>query len=356
MGPAGPASASARGVVMLDREGQLLVAELTPSPAPAKPGPTRVTAIDAEARRFFPYGVGPAVAGDWAYFVQDGKLRRRSLEDPGRGEVLASDARNGSRVAAVNVVRPKQPIPVVAYVAQLADRPVARVWIEGHEPTTLSPDGAAANSVDLVARGDELILVAIEGRSGMSPVHARRLRLEGDTPRWDDDQVVWVGGSAQSLTEVKAVAAPSDAWAFVAIEKDTTHFGLARIHVGTQPRTDSPVSWRDYPNGLDPAPLATTTLCDEPVVLYARPAEASPRAPQELHLAAIESDGLSPSQKVAFAGAFNNASVAPIPGGALVAYVSDGRTWAVSVRCLEKPATPSAAANGVAADPPPNGK
>jgi hypothetical protein len=236
-----------------------------------------------------------------------------------------------------------QSVPVVAYIAQAGNRPVARLWTEGKPVATLSPDGAAANSVDLVARGRELLAVAIEGRSGMSPVHARRIRIEEAAPHIDEDQVVWVGGSSQPLTEVKAAASDTDAWAFVAIEQDTTHFGLARIHVGTKPKTDSPVSWRQYPNGLDPAAVATTTICGEPVVLYARPSEAVPRSPQELHLAAITPQGLSASQKVAFAGAFINASIAPVEGGALVAYVSDGRTWAVSVRCAPDAPTPAAA-------------
>jgi hypothetical protein len=62
-----------------------------------------------------------------------------------------------------------------------------------------------------------------------------------------------------------------------------------------------------------------------------------------LHLAAITPQGLSASQKVAFAGAFINASIAPVKGGALVAYVSDGRTWAVSVRCAPDAPTQAAA-------------
>jgi hypothetical protein len=331
--PAGPASASSRGVVMLDREGRVVLAKLERQPAGPNPGPTGIAKIDAGKERFFSYGVGPAVASDWAFFIRKGKLRRRPIDGSGPEQVLATDARNGSRVAAVSVERAGKSVPVVAYVAQIGEHPVARLWIEGSELQTLSPDGSAASSVDLVTRGDELIAVAIEGRSGMSPVHARRIQFDAKAPHLDEDKVVWVGGSAQSLTEVTAAASSSDAWALVPIEKDTTHFGLARIHIGARPKTESPVSWREYPNGLDPAPTATTTLCDEPVVLYARPAEAVPRAPQELHLAAIERAGLSASQKVGFAGAFTNVSVAPIHGGALVTYVGDGRTWAVSVRC-----------------------
>jgi len=340
--PAGPASASSRGVVMIDRDGSVVLGRLERTPSGPNPSPTSVKKIDAGPERFFSYGVGPAVADDWAFFIRQGKLHRGRIGAPGESNVVASDARNGSRVAAVAVDRMGKRIPVVTYVAQVGDRPVARLWVDGGGLETLSPDGSAASSVDVVVRGDELIAVAIEGRSGMSPVHARRIRLDDATPRLEDDKVIWVGGSAQSLTEVKAAASPDDAWVLIAIEKDTTHFGLARIHVGTQPKTDSPVSWREYPNGLDPAPIASTTLCGEPVVLYARPADAVPRAPQELHLAAIEPEGLSASQKVAFAGAFTNVSIAPVAGGALIVYVGDGRTWAVSVRCPQRPAATGA--------------
>jgi hypothetical protein len=335
--PAGPATASSRGVVMIDRKGQLLVAKLQRTPTGGEPAPTRVERLDAQRERFFSYGVGPAVIGDDAFFVHGGKLHRRSIGESGPDQVLATDARNGTRVAAVSIAVGGKSVPVVAYIAQAGDHPVARLWIEGQPLRTLSPEGSAASSVALTTHGRDLIAVAIEGRSGMSPVHARRIRIDQGAPRLDEDQVVWVAGSSQSLTEVRAVGSDVDAWAFVAIEKDTTHFGLARIHVGTKPRTDSEISWRDYPNGLDPAPVDTTTLCSEPTVLYARPSEATPRAPQELHLAAITPKGLSPSQKVAFAGAFTNASIAPTEGGALVAYVGDGRTWALSVRCGPKP-------------------
>lgn len=336
VGPAGPATASAEGVVMVDREGQLAVGRLGKLPTTKDPAPTPVAAIDAPRERFFAAGVGAAVAGKVAYYVHGGKLVRRELGAPEREQVLAADARNGTRAVAVEVPG-KAGLTAVAYVAQLGERPVARLWVPNHPIETLSPEGAAASSVAMAARGEELVVVALEGRSGMSPVHARLVRFPGGTPTPSEDQVVWVGGGAQRLTEVSVGTSDTDAWGFVPIEQDTMHFGLARIHLGREPRTAAPVSWREYPNGLDPAPVATARLCGEPVVLYARPSDPKPRAPQELHLAAVTPAGLSDSQKVAFAGAFTNASVAPIDGGALVAFVGDGRTWAVSVRCRKGP-------------------
>ncbi len=56
----------------------------------------------------------------------------------------------------------------------------------------------------------------------------------------------------------------------------------------------APVTWRAFPNGLDPAPLATAKSCGKTLALYARPSGARPHAPQELHIAAIGAEGLGP--------------------------------------------------------------
>jgi hypothetical protein len=126
-------------------------------------------------------------------------------------------------------------------------------------------------------------------------------------------------------------------WAFSAIERDITHFGLARIRVGSPPSSNAEASWRDYPNGLDPAPAATANVCGEPVVVFAQPSEQRPHAPQELHLATNAPDALGTSQVVARARAFGDVSIAALDGGALISYVADRRTWALSARCRLKP-------------------
>jgi hypothetical protein len=70
------------------------------------------------------------------------------------------------------------------------------------------------------------------------------------------------------------------------------------------------------------------------VVLYARPLDAVPHAPQELHLSSIGPEGLGPSMVVASGRAFADASFSTLDGGALVVYVADRRTWARRLRCV----------------------
>jgi hypothetical protein len=202
----------------------------------------------------------------------------------------------------------------------------------------LTPEGAAANSVALVPSASDLIALSLEARTGMAPVHARRVRFGADgAPKLEPDVVVWVGSSAGAFTELVGVASSSgDVSAFAPMSRDITHFGLVRIMVGATPRLEADVAWRTYPNGLDPAPLAAAVICGEPAVIYVRPSEARPRAPQELHLAVLGSDGLGPSEVIARARSFSDVSLAALDRGALVAWVADRRSWATTLRCRAK--------------------
>jgi hypothetical protein len=170
----------------------------------------------------------------------------------------------------------------------------------------------------------------------MTPVHARAVDLAG-TPKLGDDVVGGVTGPAQSLVEIAALAEPDGAIsAFVPLERDISRFGLAHVQLGKQLKMGAPVTWRGYPNGLDPAPLATETVCGAASVVYTEPQEAKPHAPQQLALAALEGGALGPPRRVARAKSVINVSLADTPHGALVAFVADGRTWATLVPCAEK--------------------
>jgi hypothetical protein len=340
VGPAAPAAAAPLGVVLITRSDEVLLARLTPpaSPAAAKPGKTKIAPIDRNASEFAPFIRGPAVLDGYAYWISKTRLVRRRIER-GPVEELARAARDGTRVSAAN----PGGRAAAAYIGQATSDLVARLWIEGHGERELSPEGSAANSVALVTPAPgELIAVALEGRTAMTPIHARRIEIAKDgAPKLADDVVVWVGSSAQSLTEVTSVASSGDVWAFSAIERDITHFGLARLRVGSPPSSNAEASWRDYPNGLDPAPASAGNVCGEPVVIFAQPSEARPHAPQELHFATNLPQALGPSQVVARARRFSDVSIAALEGGGLITYVADRRTWALTVRCKGGRAKPA---------------
>lgn len=332
--PAGPASAHDLGVVLVTKTDALLVAprgQLSRSKGPAT---SPIGVLDRARADFAPYGRGPALAGRHAYWVSKGRLVRRRLDGHGELEILAEEARPSTRVAALMLGG----AAVVAYVtrAPAPDEPArARLWLEGNRRFELSPDGAGASSVAITPQGDSAIVLALDGRSGMSPLHARRLRvLPNRKDVWlGPDQVAWVGGGSQSTTEVAATTRGDEVWAFLPIERDVTHFGLAQIRIGREPRVDVPASFVPFANGINTSPVAGARFCGRQAVVYARPSTATPFAPQELVLAELGADGLAGGDVVVRAKAFADASLAAVEGGGLLVYTADHRTWAASIRC-----------------------
>jgi hypothetical protein len=100
---------------------------------------------------------------------------------------------------------------------------------------------------------------------------------------------------------------------------------------------DTPTTWIPYPNGIDPAPAATGDICGQAAILYAEPANPNPDASQALVLSSVNPRGERTTESITSAKAFYDVSLSGIPGGALVAYVADWVTWAVTVRCRGGP-------------------
>jgi hypothetical protein len=342
VGPAGPATATAAAVVLVTRDNEVHRAPLRWPPRRALPRPT-ATGIEPLAlprERFAPYGRGPAVLGDHAYWISKGKLVRRRL-DGGPLEVLATDARDFTRVVA-SQAGDKAPA-VVGYIARSSDGDslLARIWAEGQGSITLSPEGSSAISVALAWDGTALVSLFIEGRMGMSPVHARRIEVARGKLRVRPDSVLWLAGSADRLTEVHALASrQGPVWALLPIERDSIRFGLARLAVPKDRAEEVAVYWRDYPNGIQPSPVAVAHACGRDIVVYARPYDKTPHGTQELHLTVLDTDGLGPSTTVASSRAFSDVSVAPLDGGFLLTYGADHRTWSRTVRCVRSARPP----------------
>jgi hypothetical protein len=116
----------------------------------------------------------------------------------------------------------------------------------------------------------------------------------------------------------------------VPLERDATHFGLANVDLGSEPHMDSEVAFFEYPNGIDLAPVAPAELCGKAHVAFVRPTTRAPRSPQELVLARL---GTNEAVTLANARGFASVSLIGVPGGGLVTYVADGRTWARGLGC-----------------------
>jgi hypothetical protein len=324
VGPGGPASAARDGVVLLTKDDRVLLAKRSPG---SKPTSATLTSVDEAPAAFRLLAKPPSIASGFAYWVSQGRLVRRALGD-GELESLRDDARPGTRVSAAEFGG----TAAVAYIGQPDSEGTshARLWLEGLPPLELTPEGAGASSVALTAHGDGLLAVAIDGRSAMTPVHARRITWQGRQPRLADDVVVWVAGSAQAFTEIVVGSSQGRAFAYLPTARDVSHFALASLDLGSEPRLDSEVTFFDYPNGIDLAPVASAELCGRPHVAFARPTTPAPGAPQELVLA---EPGSGRMLNLANSRGFVSVSLAAQPGGALLAYVADGRTWARGLTC-----------------------
>jgi hypothetical protein len=327
VGPAAPASAFSRGVVMVTRSDELELCRLSAPPSKSKkPAAGAVEPSARSSDSFWPVARGPAVSATHAYWVSKGRLVRRALAG-GELEVLATDARDGTRVAVAG-----EP-DALAYITQPKDKQdsQAKLRLPDGRALLLTPEGSAASSVSLARVGEDLIASFIDGRSGMTPVHARRfVRKAGAL---EPDVVVWVAGATQGMTELTSVGHDQGNFLLMPVEKDASHFGLASLALGLEPKMDPPLRWRTYQNGLDRAPAAAASVCGAPTAIYVRPADARPGAHQELVISELTPAETATSEPLATARGFADVSLYPIPQGAILAYVADRRTWARLIRC-----------------------
>jgi hypothetical protein len=270
------------------------------------------------------------------YWIRDGKLVRRSIDDSSPVQVLNHDARNGTRVVGAELADAPAHAAYISNPVNDEAPPRAKLWIEGGETLTLSPEGAGASSIALASTGRDLFAVAIDARSAMTPMHGRRVWFQSGKAQLDPDVVVWVGSTSQPLSEVFASTTPLGVRAFLPIERDVSHFGLVMLELGRTPQMDPKVIWRGYPNGLDVAPVASAAFCNSAFVAYVRPETPSPDAPQVLEIAEITAGALGPAEVVARALGFANLSLAGVSptNGAVLAYVADFRTFATTLRCV----------------------
>jgi hypothetical protein len=328
VGPAAPASAFARGVVLVTRTDELALCKLEQPPSKSKkPAAGAIAPTTRPASDFWPVARGPAVSTTHAYWISKNRLVRRDLAG-GKLEVLATDAREGTRVAVAS-----EP-DAVAYIAMLPGKedPVAMLRLSDGRFLNATPEGAAASSVSLVRIGEDLLVSSLDGRSGMTPVHARRFSSKAG--QLEPDVVVWVSGATQGMTELASVAADDGgSWLLMAVERDVRHFGLVTLALPAQPKMDPPLRWRTYENGLDRAPAAAAVVCGKPLAIYVRPIDATPTSSQELVMSELTLAETASSEQLATARGFADVSLYPLPEGAVVAYVADRRTWARLVRC-----------------------
>jgi hypothetical protein len=336
IGPAGQMSASERGVVMINRADEVQLAKRLVGGSNSTSERARFSTVKGSPNDFFAVARGPLLLRGKAYWVKDGKLLRRAQDNSTPLEILASDARNGTRVAGADLS--DAPAHAVYISNPIGDDapPRAKLWSEGGENIVLSPEGAGASSIAVANTGQDLFTVAIDARSAMTPMHGRRVHFKAGKAELGPDVVMWVGSSSQMLSEVFASTTPLGVRAFLPSERDVSHFGLVMLDLGSEPHMDPKTVWHGYPNGIDVAPVASASFCGTAFVAFVRPENAQPGARQLLELAEITEAGLGPAETVGSALGFANISLAAATNSAVLAYVADFRTFASTLRCSHK--------------------
>lgn len=341
---AGPAVATARGVVLMDRENRLSVARLAEPPVNgARPRTTPLAELPQGAGPF-QLARGPVERGGVAYWVSRGQLLGEPIGSALLGapaQVLSRDARVGTRAAVpVGAREWTEQLPrVVAYIARPKgpDDPArAKLWVEGRaEPLNLNDELSSAHSVALAATKDGLVVLFLEARTGMSSIHQRTIRFPTPSePSLGPDRIIWVGGPSRPSTEIVAQGADaSHVTALLALERDATHFGLLQLDAPLLESEPLELRWLLYANGIEPSPFAALRLCGRDVIALGRPSSAIPSALQELAL--VDLSGKQPEVVaiVARSKAFFEISLASAGRGALLVYVADHRTWARTLHC-----------------------
>lgn len=323
LGPAGPTLATAQGVYFVSLDNHVFLAK--------RQGDTWLP-LDEPASRFALFGRSPARTPTHLYWInQQGQLLRSSLKKLTHVEVLAHSAYPGSRVSALSV----RGRDLVAFLSADQERPRATLWYEGTQNTALaSVDASTASSVQLVSGSPHPRLFILEGRSGMSPLHVRSVQLSASALSLGEDQVIWVGPGANSFTEIQALARPKNETSlFLAASREVTEFGLAHLSLTNDSQLRTAPLWQIYPNGIDPAPVTSASLCGRDYVLYVQPSEAAPRSPQELRIAQLGAGPPASTEILARSRAFNDVSIASRPGGAVLSWTADRRTWGLLLHC-----------------------
>lgn len=236
------------------------------SPAPTKTAPpigTNAPACAAAVGRVY------CAASQYVYNASiRGGARATTTSTRSRGAVAAAAIGAGGVHA------------LVAWLEQHASteglRHVAMGRVDDGEPFQISEEGSGATWVDIAEQGERAVVVSIDARTSMVPVHAREVRILADGKvKLEPDVVVSVGGAPGVGIRVAAgAAAKGTVFALLPDAKDAHDFGLSLIRLEEPFREESPRSWSVYPNGLDPAPVAASRRGEAIWTAFARPAAA----------------------------------------------------------------------------------
>jgi hypothetical protein len=274
-----------------------------------------------------------AAAGTFVFCTNSsGEIRRYKTSPAVESDNFVARARPGALISAALV----NGHTVVAYLREhmTSEGSTSEAFVESDDgtETRLSEDGAGATSVALAPRAEGAVAVYVDARRAMTPVHARTLTV-GPKLALGKDAVLFVAGTAETNTRATIGARAKTAFALLPVAHDLA-FGLATVKFDGEPATDAKATWSDYPNGLDPAPIAATAD-GALVVARVRPSAPQFGSPRVLELGTIDDQGaFSPYGIFPTTGAVTNVAIASDGAtGAAIAYTDATGGQAIRVSC-----------------------
>jgi hypothetical protein len=316
-----------------------------PTPSPAKPppavaalpsaSPPLVTREAAERPVAAGYPVACAVSADRVFCAdRSGAVHRTTRE--GTGDVVAASSRSGSRISAATLAENHSALGYLAS-RQTSEGWVSEAWltVDDEAPVRISEDGCGATSLVLASRKAAVVAVTVDARAALTALHVRPVTFEGRA-QLGEDAVVFVGGPGDRRTAATIALPPSGpSWALLPIVRDIGSFGMAVVRVDEPAQVDEPVLWSMYPNGLDPAPVASVVEGSTTWVARVLPQTAEPGATRVLQLGGVDSGGAFVAHDIlATAAKLTDVTLAADRHGALwVAWVDGTGSWLERLVC-----------------------
>ena len=326
----------------------------------------RLVANDAGRPRVYPVAIGPVppknarpvvpprpssfigmrwppceLAGRFAYCQGPGGPIVRTVlagDEHGSRAAIGSSktiakSRSGTRIAAASL-GPDHSVVAFLDVRRTTEGEMLQAFValDEREPVRLSDDGAGATTLRFLPRGETPVAVYLDTRTAMVPIHARPLSLREDDLVLGTDAVVFVGGAPErGIDFAVAPVGGTRGFAFVPMPRETIEFGMATLPIEEPPKDDVPAVWSDYPNGIDPAPIAATPARDGKSAWIARvrPRASAPGVPRILELGRVDAAGVFTSYgEIASGNRVTDVALVEDGSGALwVLYGDPTVTW-----------------------------
>jgi hypothetical protein len=272
-----------------------------------------------------------AVAGQYAFCSDaNGNVHRALRAQASDQTYVHADA--GARIAAA-------PLPgghvALAYLAvyNTTEGHVSQAFvkIDDEPPFRISDEGAGATDVTLAERGNELVVLYVDARLAMSPLHARAISYEAGKSHLGPDEVVYVGGGSDHQILVALASDASGAMLGLMPTSSEDGFGMAAVKIESPPKIDEPSEISPYLNGINTAPISATLGAKKMYIASVRPVSAEATSVRGLELGVASGAGKLTYTTLGFvasAGSVKDvAMVADKSGSLWVHYTDQDGSW-----------------------------